>query len=271
MYKATGKTVEKAIIILAFCFTCSSAFGYALFSTPTAWAPGENTINSAKQPTPGGATFSIAPENLVYENSLRTEHGTNKTQNITALGIAGFEFDDYVTMVDDALDIWASVSGFENLGNVTDSGNNIGTYGEHTADIRIAAWELTKPSALAQAWQPSTQDFFADGALGGDMHIDVGRTWIDDAADSAGNGKFDLFSVILHELGHSIGLAHSTVAGSVMAPNYIGANRNLHIDDIAGAQALYGNTYNTAYVAVPEPTTIALLGLGALLIKKRKK
>jgi hypothetical protein len=46
-------------------------------------------------------------------------------------------------------------------------------------------------------------------------------------------------TVLLHEAGHCIGLAHSLVAGSVMLATY-GGPRHLHADDVAGYCAIYG-------------------------------
>jgi peptidoglycan hydrolase-like protein with peptidoglycan-binding domain/acylphosphatase len=75
------------------------------------------------------------------------------------------------------------------------------------------------------------------GAIAGDLHFDEAETWTVNLPPSG----IDLVSVALHEFGHTLGLAHSTVAGAVMAPFYTGAHRNLESDDIAGIRALYGS------------------------------
>jgi hypothetical protein len=58
----------------------------------------------------------------------------------------------------------------------------------------------------------------------------------------------DFEGLVLHELGHAIGLGHSGVDGSVMylepAGEYL-VNRELHADDLAGVQVLYGMPADT--------------------------
>ncbi|KAL9400206.1 hypothetical protein Peur_009167 [Populus x canadensis] len=52
---------------------------------------------------------------------------------------------------------------------------------------------------------------------------------------------YDFLTVGLHELGHALGLAHSSIKGVVMWP-YTGMNetRVLQDDDVHGIEALYG-------------------------------
>jgi len=75
------------------------------------------------------------------------------------------------------------------------------------------------------------------------VHFDDSEhTWSIGAVANA----FDVETVGLHELGHIIGLAHSSVAGSVMFPSVSSGftKRVLTQDDISGAQALYPSQSN---------------------------
>ena len=177
------------------------------------------------------------------------------------------------SVVGAALDIWAAVSDFTNLGQVADGGGGAGADGVPGAvgDIRAAGWEINSAGVLAHAYQPGTPVQFVGGNIGGDVHMDVDRVWVDDAADVTGNGVFDFFTVMLHELGHSLGLGHSSVPGSVMEPFYGGGHRWLHADDIAGITALYGPPPPGGDVLEPASLLLVTLGAGGLALFRRKR
>lgn len=78
---------------------------------------------------------------------------------------------------------------------------------------------------LAHTFPPTGMSSFD-----GDIHVDSSEKWDVD---------FDLFSVALHEIGHSLGLQHSNVRRSVMSPIYKKYS-GLHWDDRDGLEALYG-------------------------------
>ncbi|CAB08559.5 Peptidase metallopeptidase domain-containing protein [Caenorhabditis elegans] len=73
---------------------------------------------------------------------------------------------------------------------------------------------------------------------GGDVHFDEDELW------SANKTKgVDLYAVAVHEIGHSLGLKHSSNHLSIMAPfykQYTGAVMHLHQDDISAVKRLYG-------------------------------
>ncbi|XP_047309427.1 metalloendoproteinase 5-MMP-like [Impatiens glandulifera] len=70
----------------------------------------------------------------------------------------------------------------------------------------------------------------------GGVHFDADENWVIGAVP----GRIDIESVALHELGHALGLEHSTVEAAIMWPYVpIGVIKHLNIDDVAGIKALY--------------------------------
>ncbi|CAL8075131.1 unnamed protein product [Orchesella dallaii] len=72
---------------------------------------------------------------------------------------------------------------------------------------------------------------------GGDAHFDDDEKWTIKTYRGT-----NLFQVAAHEFGHSLGLSHSDVRDSLMAPFYRGYNPKfkLHSDDLTAIQSLYG-------------------------------
>ena len=60
---------------------------------------------------------------------------------------------------------------------------------------------------------------------------------------------YDLYSVVLHETGHSLGLNEAPNPAEVMAPDYGGVRTGLEPGDIAGIQAIYGPRTLDSYQA----------------------
>lgn len=70
----------------------------------------------------------------------------------------------------------------------------------------------------------------------GRFHCDADELWSIGAIE----GYMDLESVALHEIGHLLGLGHSSVEDAIMYPSIpSGVVKDLHADDIGGIKALY--------------------------------
>lgn len=84
---------------------------------------------------------------------------------------------------------------------------------------------------LAHAFYPAPA---APEPIAGDIHFNDAFDW--GAGDPA---RYDVFTVALHEAGHSLGLAHSSNPSSVMYPMYRGIVSGIDAEDIAALQSLY--------------------------------
>jgi predicted Zn-dependent protease len=107
-------------------------------------------------------------------------------------------------------------------------------------EIRFVAGDHGDGSPFDNASGVLAHAFFPPpngGDLAGDAHFDEAEAWSINLPPSG----MDLVTVAAHEFGHSLGLAHSNVAGSLMFPSYSGPHRFLAADDIAGIQSIYGS------------------------------
>ncbi|XP_070503315.1 matrix metalloproteinase-25-like isoform X2 [Chironomus tepperi] len=106
---------------------------------------------------------------------------------------------------------------------------------------------------LAHAFYP-----YEENSYGGDIHFDNDENW--KKGSQTLNDGVDFMTVAVHELGHSLGLAHSPVYNAVMFPYYKGVSpAQLDYDDILGLYQLYiqrtliDNTDESDKTTTPEP------------------
>jgi hypothetical protein len=127
-------------------------------------------------------------------------------------------------IIQEALSKWADVTPLSFIETSTNADLKISWYSGDHSD----GYPFDGPHGiLAHAFYPEN----------GKVHFDEDELWTDDDPPS---GK-DFASVALHELGHSLGLAHSNDPRAVMYAYYVGRRRHLKSDDINGIQFIYGS------------------------------
>jgi hypothetical protein len=153
---------------------------------------------------------------------------------------------------------WNAVAGV-NLVPVVDDGSPIGSGSlqqgaSNIGDIRIGA--MPEPSGeLAFAFLPPPTN---GGSASADLFFNSNAAW--------GSGGYDLTSVALHEIGHALGLEHSSYSTAVMYADYTGVKTGLTSDDVAGIQAVYGPIPSTGHTSAASAAPVALASNGTATV-----
>src|SRR5439155_9284166 len=95
---------------------------------------------------------------------------------------------------------------------------------------------LTCPTDAAFDATTLGHAYFPSGTNSGQCHMNDVQNWADDRL---------LFSTLVHELGHGLGLEHLPEANSVMFASDNGQTGELQAPDIAAIQRLYGSRDGT--------------------------
>ncbi len=181
-------------------------------------------------------------------------YGTRWSETDLTYGFAGHTTDLSVAAqeaaVARALATWSSVSPLT-FTEVRDCGLAFDSPNCLTPDIRITFGtgdhgggsydpDFDGPGGTAaHAFYPPPNGVSAAG----DLHLDDAERW------STNGTGVDLESVVLHEIGHALGLAHATADQCplrasanrpIMCGTIVGVDRTVAPDDIVGIQSLYG-------------------------------
>lgn len=195
--------------------------------------PNAETLNVMKQArcgVPDVAQFVLTEGNPRWEHTNLTYRIENYTPDLPGAVVDN--------TIEKAFQLWSNVSPL-----------TFTKVFKGQADIMISfAWRDHGDNSpfdgpgevLAHAFQPGP-------GLGGDVHFDEDERWTNDFTD------YNLYHVAAHELGHSLGLAHSSDIGALMFPSYIfSGDVQLSQDDINGIQAIYGPSKNPTLPTGPQ-------------------
>ena len=204
-----GSNVESASAT-----TVSNVYGTSWGDTPT-------TVGDAG----GVVTWSLA--GIGYD-IVSAFGGSGTSTDYAALGF------DVQATISAAFDAWATYGNIEFM-QVEDSGGNPGT--SHMADIRVFFGSIPG-STIGLAYYPSS---WSESMLAGDMLLDT------DAGNDWANNQANFFGLVLHEIGHALGLGHDDSGVQSIMTSFL-SETSLQAYDIAGIQAVYGTQDNAAAV-----------------------
>jgi hypothetical protein len=193
-------------------------------------------------------TLSFVPDGTVIAGHQSTLFQTLNQQMPTAT---------WQRLIAHAVQTWADYANIS-VGVVADGGQPFGTPGQMQGDPRFGDIRIGAQAMAASAISVSVpHDPFLSGTWSGDVLLN--------STYDFSSGKTNLYSVMLHELGHVFGLDDNNDPNSVMYANYNGNRSGLSSGDITAIQALYGvrtpdlnegsngnNSINTA-TQVPSP------------------
>ncbi len=171
---------------------------------------GQKWGESQAAQTPGGTiSYSFASEN--FDNQF-------------------IDFDSFITDLTFQREITNALSVWENIANirfqhVDDS---------PTVDIKFGWVDLDGPgNVLGQTLIPASGPL--DNVI---VALDIGEDWF--VLGDAPPDKIDFSSTVIHEIGHAIGIDHSTSSLALMNARYSTTIFNLQEDDISAATSIYG-------------------------------
>lgn len=176
-------------------------------------------------PNPQHVTVSFVPDGTAIGSAQSNLFQTLNSQTSTSA---------WETTILQAIKTWAAATNIS-VSLVNDGGQSIGTSGMIQGDSRFGDIRISA--------EPLGSDVVAITApfdlLGGTRSGDIILNSSDFGSASA--GLYDLFTVVLHEAGHSFGLPDQTTdPTSVMFAQYSGARTGLSSADVTQIQSLYG-------------------------------
>ena len=198
------------IFTLLILLMASAVSAFVLLNPPRSWSSTPNYIIDNRGLTGvndgnGGATLT---RNAIVSNAAWNGAGSGTIVNATVGSVAGFQLGDNVPML--------------NFRDPINACNN---------------------PCLAATFT----GFFSGSTINdADIVTNTAVSWTSQGEDPNGsgcNGEFYVEGVMVHEIGHGLGLGHTNVNGATMFPSVSACNNNpatTAADDEAGVNQLYG-------------------------------
>ncbi len=183
--------------------------------------------SGAQWPYATRVTYSFMPDG--------TSIGGTPSNLYQSMNAKGFSDATWQLQFQKAAAVWQSMANI-NIAQIGDDGTPLGNSGfaqgdPRFGDIRIGGYSANDWGMLAQAFDPPPHN---GGTVAGDILLNT------DQAFRVSGRAYDLESVAIHEIGHSLGMSHSEIASADMYRWYNYTKQDATPDDAAGLQSLYG-------------------------------
>ncbi|WPR75519.1 matrixin family metalloprotease [Algoriphagus sp. NG3] len=238
-------TISKSIVVFLFSIMCNLSIAQVNYDN---WPSVEtNDRNKLKNTDEFQPFFNLIGRE--WDHRIITYSFQNNTLDLTVI--------NQRQAIRNALDLWAAVTDLAFLevcnGTNADIAFSWGTqnHGDPNPicypELGLGPFDGENGTIAHSMGGPGPNDC---GNQAGDIHFDDDETWTTTIRNSDSQ-PIDLETVAAHEIGHSLGLFHTNVSGSLMAADYAGSHRFLGSDDIAGIRSIYGAPASDNFVSGP--------------------
>ncbi|MGO8788971.1 MAG: matrixin family metalloprotease [Terriglobia bacterium] len=206
----------------------------ALNIPPGQPAPIIQDNGAASWPTNRNSAPSTLYEGAKWNSASAITWSLANSPGTTDLPFSGYMGSQYEALVQQAFETWAAASGltFEKVADSSESDIRLGWGEFNTPSTRVVGHTMCQaqsgrflPGVIIRLEDP-LQDPLVAGTVGTLTY----------------SGTHAIFyQVILHEIGHALGLADNNDPNSIMYYEATGANNTLARNDVAGIRKLYGS------------------------------